>query len=73
MRILNSEGYTQYKRESLIEATVSGARPFSKALVKRSNENNGAKNVTYEFTVQVSLPVYKSEFIKIIPPAAIDF
>lgn len=55
----------------MVTSQVAQAKPFERVLVKRSSEVNGATNVTYEFTLVLSLPVYKNEFIKISPPSSI--
>lgn len=38
----------------------------------RSSQTNGVGNVTYDFTLNTTLPVYKGEYIKITPPSSIQ-
>eukprot|EP00347_Sterkiella_histriomuscorum_P021799 403332729 len=70
--IVDSKGYIEYQKISLIQSQVAQARPFERVLVKRSSETNGAQNVTYEFSLIISLPVFTNEYIKITPPRAIS-
>lgn len=47
---------------------MSEAKPFNKVSIIRSSEVNGETNVTYDFTLNISLPVNRGEFIKVIFP-----
>ena len=69
MRIYSQSGYLQYKKESLIYSDVSHAQLFGKVLIKRDNEVNGIVNTTFQFTLNLSRPVYKGEYFKITPPS----
>ena len=71
VRIYDSLGNLQYKRESQAFSAVAQAQPFGKVVLLRSSQMNNALNTTYDFLLNISQPVYKNEFIKITPPSTV--
>ena len=67
-KIKTETNYIQYKKEQGIYSNVNQAKEFNKAIIMRTNEQNGVGDGYYNFTLQFSTEVKKNEYIKITPP-----
>lgn len=54
VRIYDSLGNLQYKRESQAFSAVAQAQPFGKVVLLRSSQMNNAMNTTYDFLMNIS-------------------